>query len=90
MSNKAIFIKEQVSPVGAMQEVYRLSPPADSIHEHVVVSAVAVPFTGAETYIFPGESDGTITDFMELEGSYRGGLDHEHALRGLGYEVVGK
>lgn len=72
--------------------IYRLSPPLTTEEgveaEFVWVSAVIVPFGGPETYVFPCTEDGEVTDWTEQEGSYRGGLDHETALRGAGYEVV--
>lgn len=55
--------------------------------EYVVVSATVVPFTGPETYIFPARADGTVINFAEREGSYRGGLDHATALQNAGYKV---
>ena len=101
MSGKAILIKERTTPnFGAHHKVYRLSPPVDHedyaregetrTHEHVTVSAASVPFSGPETYIFPSDADGNFGDFGELNGSYRVGLDHEKALRGLGYELEGE
>lgn len=56
--------------------------------EYVVVSASNVPFSGPETYIFAADEDGKIVRWTELDGSFRGELDHEKALRGAGYEVV--
>ncbi len=56
--------------------------------KYVVVSAIIAPFTGAETYIFPCDKNGVPYNFGELEGSYRGGLDHEEALRGLGVTEI--
>ena len=86
----ATLLKTQTSEADAEQRVYRLDPPHvedGEIHDIVVVSAVYALFSGPETYIFPGTADGEITDFVEMAGSYRGGLDHEEALRGMGYEV---
>ena len=91
----ATLLKTQTSEANAEQRVYRLDPPhveadwegEEHTHDTVVVSAVYAMFSGPETYIFPGTADGEITDWGELEGSYRGGLDHEEALRGMGYEV---
>jgi hypothetical protein len=54
----------------------------------VVVSAVIAPYTGAETYIFPADAEGQVIDWGELNGSYRGGLSHETALKNAGYEVT--
>lgn len=53
----------------------------------VVVSAVHEYFAH-ETYIFPSDGDGNILDWGELDGSYRGGTDHERALNNAGYVVV--
>lgn len=83
------------------QRLYQLKPPMkyeDGYGEDakkktakfVVVSAVAVMCTGAETYIFPADKKGKITDWGELDGSYRGGLDHEQALHNAGYTVEGE
>lgn len=77
--------------------VYRLNPPI--VHtdwngenpvefEHVWVSAVDVMFSGPETYIFGSDENGEVLDWGELEGSYKGGLDHERALVDAGYTVV--
>lgn len=76
--------------------VYKLSDPMpvdrfgdEKQHtDHVVVSAVDVMFSGPETYIFPCDADGKVTSWGELEGSFRGGLDHAEALRGAGYEIA--
>lgn len=56
-------------------------------HEIVVVSA-AVTYSGPETYIFPGDRSGDITDFGELDGSSRGDLDIEGALAAAGYDRI--
>jgi hypothetical protein len=77
--------------------VYRLDPPMEikdwrnnvtGATEYVWVSAVVAMFSGAETYIFPCDADGHVTDWGELGGSFRGDLDHEEALNGAGYEVA--
>lgn len=72
---------------GIVQRTYRLSEPLDG-HNIVVVSATNVPYSGPETYIFPGDDTGKITGWGELEGSYKGGLDHTKALENAGYTVV--
>lgn len=76
---------------------YHLDPPLDG-HQDVVVSAVVVnpgnPWIdffgqyGAETYIFPANEVGEVTDWGELEGSFHGDLDHIRALENAGYVVV--
>lgn len=57
----------------------------------VIVSAV-VAWGEPETYIFPAKKAGDsfeIASWSELKGSFRGGLDHEAALVGAGYVVIG-
>lgn len=66
--------------------LYQLSEPLDG-SEHVVVSGIDNRW-GAETYIFPADSSGEITSWGELEGSFKGSIDHAEALRGAGYEVA--
>lgn len=51
--------------------------------DYVVTSATVAPFSGPETYIFPASKKGTILDWVELPGSYRGGLAHARAIRNL-------
>lgn len=50
-------------------------------------SAADVMFSGPETYIFPANEDSIVVHWGELEGSFKGGLDHERALRNAGFEV---
>jgi hypothetical protein len=76
--------------------VYELDPPIewkdDETLQYVIVSAVPFVLVGdPETYIFPAKKCGDIfdiDDWLELEGSFRGDMDHARALRGLGYEIV--
>lgn len=56
--------------------------------EFVIVSAADVIFSGPETYIFGADAEGKVLDWGELDGSFKGALDHEQALRRAGYEVV--
>jgi hypothetical protein len=56
--------------------------------KYVIVSAVIVLGTGPETFIFPADKNGQILDWGELEGSYRGGLNHDKALRKAGFEPI--
>lgn len=87
---KATFLRPvpqyKVAP-GAAAYVYRLDPPLDG-HEFVRVSAVSVPFSGPETFIFPSDAHGEVLDWHQLPGSLKGALDHAAALRGAGYEIV--
>lgn len=81
----ATLLHTGTSETGAEQRFYRLDPPLQG-HKYVLVSAVEALFTGPETYIFPADKRGEVTDWGELEGSYRGGLDHHEALMNVGYE----
>lgn len=70
--------------------LYRLSKPVDYEGNEqtcfvVVSDVIAFDHGGPETYIFPADEDGNILDWTELNGSYRGGRDHKHALANAGY-----
>jgi hypothetical protein len=64
--------------------LYALSEPLEG-HKHIVVSAADAPYTGPETFIFGCDERGNAVDFGELEGSFRGALDHDKALKYAGY-----
>ena len=55
--------------------------------EYVIVSATNTVSSGPETYIFPAGKKGNITSWRELEGLFKGGLNHKEALKRAGYEV---
>jgi hypothetical protein len=86
VSGKAWRIMEMKRWVGDAA-LYRVEPPHEG-HEYVVVSAVVVPCSGPETYIFGCDSLGKASDFSALGGSFRGQLDHVAALSNAGYEVL--
>ena len=67
--------------------IYKLSPRLGKF-TYVWVSAANVLSSGPETYIFGCNAKGEVKEWGELEGSFRGALDHERALRNAGYEVV--
>lgn len=75
------------NPMVVKQCLYRCDPPLQG-NEYVVVSSSRVPFSGPETYAFPGTPEGEIADFGSLECSQRGHLDHELVLAEAGYAVV--
>ena len=90
-------IKDHLENFKGHAALYQLNPPirktifcddAVAEYEHVVVSAVCVLGT-PETYIFASNNEGEIVDWCELNGSYRGGLDHDEALANAGYEIKG-
>jgi hypothetical protein len=70
--------------------LYELSRPLEG-HRYVIVSATCA-YSGPETYIFPARKDATdckgIKSWGDLNGSYRGGLNHGQALRNAGYKVT--
>jgi hypothetical protein len=78
--------------------LYRVDPPAkyhvegdhDTVleTEFIIVSAVNAMFSGPETYIFPANRDGTAINMLEIDGSFKGDLDHEQALRNAGQDVT--
>lgn len=93
----ATLISEKVVEEGMVHKVYKVDPPIPYIKwtrgepdqalltDYVLVSAAIVKFSGPETYIFPSDAEGQVTDWGELEGSYKGGLNHTVALEGMGY-----
>jgi len=75
---------------------YQLSSPAIYSYGHpekrtsyVIVSAIVAIYNGPETYIFPAKANGMVITYREMDGSFRGELDHAQALAGLGYVVAG-
>lgn len=80
--------------------VFKLSEPhayvswddskAPETYDHVIVSAADAFDTGPETYIFGAKHvDGKwrVDNWGEMEGSFRGALDHEAALQNAGYKL---
>ena len=71
--------------------LYRLSEPLSG-YEYVVVSAATdskdvYNNSVGETFIFGSDECGKIKSFLELPGSYKGGLDHQKALNDAGYDI---
>lgn len=89
MSKIAVPVKRRVRNMQGDARLYRLNEPLDG-HTYVVVSAIdeRPAFRIHETYIFGADHAGNIKSWGELEGSYKGGTDHEEALRRAGYEVA--
>ena len=61
-------------------------------YEYVVVSAAKDARDShnqiiGETFIFGSDETGKVRSFLELPGSYRGGLDHQKALNDAGYDI---
>ena len=71
--------------------LYRLSDPLMG-YEYVVVSAAKDARDShdqvvGETFIFGSDESGKVKSFLELPGSYRGGLDQQKALNDAGYDI---
>lgn len=66
-------------------ELWEMSPPLEG--SKFVVTSIAYAFQ-VETYIFPANEEGRITDWGELDGSEQGIGDHEVAIKNAGYEVI--
>ena len=79
---KAQFIKQQFSCFGADQRLYRLEDGS-----YIVVSALVSSNHEPETYIFEANAQGNITNGTELDGSFRGALDHQAALTNAGHQL---
>lgn len=89
MSKVAMPVNRRVRNMAGDARLYRLNEPLDGF-QYVVVSAVDDRPTHRlhETYIFGSDHTGQILSWGELKGSYKGGADHDEALRGAGYEVA--
>ena len=97
---KATFVKDCSKNFTGTAYLYKLSEPIaypSWVHdedeqremtEYVVVSATNAFDSGPETYIFPANQDGDILKWGELNGSFKGNLDHKEALRRLGCEEI--
>jgi len=96
----AKFVKDCSEDFKGTAFLFKMSPPmryreydcdTDKYKTHrttyVIVSAVVVLISGAETYIFAADRFGNIKNWTELGGSYRGGLNHEEALNNAGFSV---
>lgn len=49
---------------------------------YIITSAVTIPHSGPETYVFRASREGEILSWIELDGSFRGGLNHDTAIAG--------
>ena len=88
MKIKSAKVVKNVKETQGKACLYRLSEPLLG-YEYVVVSAVKNYLTESdgETFIFGSDMSGKIKSFLELPGSYTGGMDHQKALNGAGYEI---
>jgi hypothetical protein len=90
---KATFIKEIKEGFVGEARLYKVDPPmfceeTESKYEYVIVSGVYALGSGPETYIFGADENGIVLHWGELNGSFRGEIDHAQALSNAGYEEV--
>jgi hypothetical protein len=87
---KAYLIIDNLRGFTGYAALYRLDPPY-LCNKYVVASAVEV-LNVPETYLFVSDKNGKVRDFAELEGSFKGELNHQRALAGCGcgYDIVRK
>jgi hypothetical protein len=88
--NSAVAVKS-VKEAKGRACLYKLSVPLVG-YEYVVVSAAKdhrdhYDNMIGETFIFGSDESGKIKSFLELPGSYKGGLDHQKALNDAGYDI---
>jgi len=74
---------------------YKLSEPVkwhdykkdrDKTTNYVIVSGVYIVGEGEETLVFPADKNGEAFQKIEI-GGFRGSIDHDGALEGMGYDV---
>lgn len=84
--NIAYEVQGYRSPGSAVghRRLFRMSPPLDG-HQYVIASTSTV--YGVETYLFPADSSGEITDWGDLDGSLRGVYEAEACFNSIGYQV---
>lgn len=80
------------------QALYQVDPPIEG-HEYVILSTsywkgsdlirdLIDETLVKETYIFPADKDGKISDWLELEGSQKESICHAEILLDAGYTIV--
>lgn len=96
MSKKIAVSIPFTNTYGHTKKLYRLSPPlthedwdgSTQVYQYVIASGADAPFSGPETYLFPADANGEISNWGELEGSFRGDIDCDRAIENAGYQVV--
>lgn len=75
---------------GIRHKHYLLSVPMighDGVGHHYVVCSAARPSGRPETYVFPADKDGGVTDYSEMPASQNGVYDHELVMADAGYDI---
>ena len=90
--NTAQLLKDNLPGYNGHAALYRVNPPlkgwdGDDSYSLVVLST-AEGLDGHETYIFPADENGQVTDWLELQGSQRDVTSHQQVLEDAGYVVV--
>jgi len=95
----ATFVKKLGDEWNGDARLYRLSEPIEYGYrwddddpplpttEYVIVSAT-ITYSGPETYIFPANEEGNIVAWGEMDGSFRGSLDHDAAIANAGWKLA--
>jgi hypothetical protein len=95
VTTTATFVRDVHNDGPASHKLWHVDPPIPDYEgnptSYVITSAVNASGydSGPETLIFAADADGNIKDFMDLEGSYRGELNHERAIREAGWKMQG-
>jgi hypothetical protein len=61
------------------QKLWRVDTPDG---QRFVITSAACVMGRPETYVFPANEDGAVTNWLEADGSFAGDLDHDRAIAG--------
>lgn len=73
---RAEFVKDVETSNGTSRKLWKVGD------GFVVTSGLTSIFSGPETLVFKSCPDGYVEDFIELEGSFVGDIDHQRAING--------
>ena len=87
----AKFIKDVSENFTGTAKLFSVNPPVEDYdgnkYDYVVASGTIAMFSGAETYIFPSDENGNVISWGELDGSFRGSINCEKAIKNMGYVI---
>lgn len=86
----ATLLRDDMGVGNSHKRYYRCNPAfpgPDGLEFDCVAVSAAMVMGEPETYIFGCDDRGKIILWSELDGSFKGGLDHELALSNAGYIV---
>jgi len=88
----AKLLKDNLNGFTGHAALYELSEPIvgydNKKHKFVICSTAYAMLSGIETYIFPANKKGKITNWGELDGSMRGVDSHREVLKEAGFELI--